>query len=253
MLEPLLTGGAITPPRITFQGASLVRSPSKHDLSSYFCPRILREQAAVGVGADFLCAQMFGPSPRQEDMLLGFDVHFGVANPNQIPLPLSEILTAVTVFPDDAAQNLGAVCFRLCDPADTACQAGRDPNACRQARGDIHTLADFPQAVANLLVAQGLAAAGGGAPQFTAPRVLAGSALDVVARFSLAPETMIPVIQQLFRQSASELRAGHELNLHIPYRLLGTVFADAGSLGRVAAGFGPVAGDWPIPLQRLVP
>jgi hypothetical protein len=176
-----------------------------------------------------------------------------VANPNQVPLPLSEILTAVTLFPGAAQQNLGAVCFRLCDPGDAACRAGQDPNACRNARGDIRTLGDFPQALANLLLAEGVSAAAGQRPQFQAPRVLAGSSIAVVARFMLAPETLVPILEQLARQSTSELRAGRELSFAVPYRLEGTIFANAGSLGRVAAGFGPSAGQWALPVQRLLP
>jgi hypothetical protein len=32
-------------------------------------------------------------------MQLGFDLRFQVANPNKIPLPLAEILTALSIFP----------------------------------------------------------------------------------------------------------------------------------------------------------
>jgi hypothetical protein len=186
-------------------------------------------------------------------MMLGFDLRFQVANPNHVPLPLSEILTAITLFPGASQQNLGAVCFRLCAPGDTACQAGRDPNACRNARGDIRTLNDFPQALGNLLVAEGLSAAGGAPVRFEAPRVLAGSSVDVVARFALAPETLIPILEQLARQSTTELRSGRDLSFTVPYNLQGTVFADAGSLGRVAASFGPSGGQWVLPVQRLLP
>ena len=251
-LNALLMGGALTPPAVTFQGAQLVQAPSRRQLSAFYCPRALAAQG-LGLGAGLLCGSLFGAAPAQQEMQLGFDLRFSVANPNQIPLPLSEILTAITLFPGAAQQNLGAVCFRLCAPGDAACQAGRDPNACRDARGDIHTLADFPQALANLLVAQGVAAAAGQPPRFEAPRVLAGSSVDVVARFALAPEALIPIFEQLARQSVNELRAGRELSFNIPYNLLGTVFADAGSLGRVAAGFGPSSGQWALPVQRLLP
>jgi hypothetical protein len=255
-LNGLLAGAGITPPTVTFHGASLVRSPSKRDLSAYFCPKLAREKG-LAIGGDLVCSQLFGSAPRASEMALGFDLRFTVENPNQVPLPLSEILTAITVFPEATAQNLGAVCMRLCDPGDTACQAGQDPNSCRSARGDIRTLNDFPNALASMLVAEGLTAATGGATpspgSFRAPKVLASSAVEVVARFSMLPEAMLPLFEQLARQSATQLRAGKELTFAIPYRLQGTVFADAGSLGRVAAGFGPVSGDWALPASRLLP
>jgi hypothetical protein len=253
-LEAMLKSGAlgsVSPPGITFQGAQLVRSPSRRQVSAFYCPRVARQQ--IGFAADLLCGQLFGAAPSQQDMMLGFDLRFQVANPNKVPLPLSEILTAISLFPGQAQQNLGAVCFRLCAPGDTACQAGRDPNACQNAKGDIRTLGDFPGALTNMLVAEGLAAAGGAPVKFEAPKVLAGSAIDVVTRFALSPETIIPILEQLARQSAGELKAGRELSFNVPYKLDGTIFADAGSLGRVAASFGPSTGDWVLPVQRLLP
>ena len=58
-------------------------------------------------------------------------------------------------------------------------------------------------------------------------------------------------MQELARQSSSEFRAGRQVSFAIPYRLEGTVFANAGSLGRIAAGFGPVSGAWSVPKERL--
>jgi hypothetical protein len=250
-LQALMQAGALSRPTITFQGAQLVRSPSRRQVSAFYCPRVARSQ--IGFAADAVCGGLFGAAPPQSEMMLGFDLRFAVANPNQIPLPLSEILTAVSLFPGAAQQNLGAVCVRLCAPGDAACQAGRDPNACRNAPGDVRTMADFPQAIGNLLIAEGLSAVAGAPLRFEAPKVLASSSLDVVARFALAPEALIPILEQLARQSTSELRAGHELSFAVPYRLEGTVFADAGSLGRIAAGFGPSAGQWTLPVQKLLP
>jgi hypothetical protein len=66
--------------------------------------------------------------------------------------------------------------------------------------------------------------------------VVAGSQLDVVARLAVTPEALLPAMEQLARQSVNELKAGRKLSFEIPYNLEGTVFGDAGSLGRVAAG-----------------
>ena len=251
-LNALIASGLLTPPKVTFRGATLVRAPSRRDLSAYYCPRLGRERAGLGVAANVVCNQLFGPGPSPDQMALGFDMQFAVTNPNSVPLPLSEILTAITLFPGSGAQNLGAVCFRLCPPEDPACRGGQDPSSCRQAPGDIRKMSDFPAALANLLVAEGLSAASGQGVHFSAPKVLAGQSLDVVARFTLTPEALLPIFEQLARQSASQLSAGRELNFSIPYSLEGTVFANAGSLGRVAAGFGPVGAEWALPVQRLI-
>jgi hypothetical protein len=87
---------------------------------------------------------------------------------------------------------------------------------------------------------------------FSAPQVLAGESLNVLARFTITPQAIIPIFEQLARQSVSQLTAGRELTFNVPYNLEGTVFANAGSLGRIAAGFGPAAGDWTLPVQRLI-
>jgi hypothetical protein len=61
------------------------------------------------------------------------------------------------------------------------------------------------------------------------------------------------VLRQLASQSMNELKAGRTITFNIPYRLEGTVWADAGSLGRVAAGFGPVTGTWQLPTEGILP
>jgi hypothetical protein len=250
-LDQLLASGLIRPPDVKFLGASLVKSPSQTDLSAFYCPRVLQERTGLGVAATLLCNRLFGRPPDASTMEIGFDLTFRVANPNRLPLPLSEVLTALTVFPERANQSLGAVCLKLCEPEDPRCRGGSDGGGCQEAPGDIKSIRDFPNAVANLLVARGVGAAGGQPVSFSAPKVLAGTSIDVTARLALLPSALLPVMEQLARQSVDQLRAGKPMSAEIPYRAEGTVFADAGSLGRVAAGFGPAGGTWPLPLDRL--
>jgi hypothetical protein len=250
-IEQLLGSGLIRPPGVTFLGASLVQSPTQMELSSYYCPRVLDSRVSLGIVGSLLCNRMFGRPPEPSAMEIGFDLRFRVDNPNHLPLPLSEVLTAVTVFPERSNQSLGAVCLRMCEPDDARCHGGADTSGCAEAPGDIKSLGDFPGAVANLLVARGLAAGGGQPSGFRAPKVIAGSSLDVTARLGLLPGALLPVMEQLARQSIDLLRAGKPIAAEIPYRLEGTVFSDVGSLGRVAAGFGPSSGAWPIPTDKL--
>jgi hypothetical protein len=251
-LDQLLASGLIRPPDVKFLGASLVKSPSQTDLSAFYCPRVLQDRlGGVAMAATLLCNRLFGRPPDASTMEIGFDLTFRVANPNRLPLPLSEVLTAVTVFPERANQSLGAVCLKLCEPGDPRCQGGTDRSGCQEAPGDIKSMQDFPNAVTNMLVARGLAAAGGQPGGFSAPKVLAATSIDVTARLALLPSALLPVMEQLARQSVDQLRAGRPMSAEIPFRAEGTVFADAGSLGRVAAGFGPAGGTWPLPLDRL--
>jgi hypothetical protein len=252
-LDQLLGSGLISPPEINFLGAQLVQAPSQTDLSAYYCPRVMKEKAGLGFTADLLCSRFFGKPPAESQMQVGFDLSFDVKNPNKIPLPLSEILTALAIFPGSTNQNLGAVCLRLCDPGDKQCFGGNDQRGCQEAPGDIKSINDFPQAVSNLLVARGVAALGGQPSGFTAPKVIAESSLKVVARMALTPEGLLPSLAELARQSVNELKTGKPASFEIPYKMEGTVFASGGSLGRLAAGFGPVNGAWPLPAERLMP
>ncbi len=246
--------GGINPPTIKFREAKLSHSPSQHDLAAYYCPRLMREKGGIAaMAADFTCGQFFGPAPRTEDISIGFDVRLSVANPNQVPLPLSSLLTAVTVFPQSTEQRLGALCVRMCPPDDGACRGGADPEACEDKASDIRTMKDFPHAVVNMLVAQGLRGAAGEAMHFTLPAVLENSSVDVVTRFSFLPEALIPLFEELARQSVEKLKAGQDITFSLPYKLQGTIFAEAGSLGRVAAGYGPISGEWVVPVARLLP
>jgi hypothetical protein len=250
-LDQLLGSGLIQPPEVKFLGATLVKAPSQYDLSAYYCPRVIQERVGIGAAANLICSRLFGRPPDTSAMQIEFDLGFQVANPNRLPLPLSEVLTALTVFPDRSNQSLGAVCLRMCEPGDARCQGGADSGGCREAPGDIKTVKDFPNALGQLLVARGVAAAGGQPAGFTAPKVLSGASVDVTARLGLLPGALLPVMEQLARQSVDQLRAGKPISAEIPYRVEGTVFGDLGSLGRVAAGFGPAAGTWPIPVDRL--
>ena len=239
---------ALKPPGITYQGAALVQSPSHKMLAAYYCPEVanlpLGSSAAV-------CRGFFGPRPAPEQLTFAFDLRFRISNPNKVPVPLASILTAATVFPAATHQALGAVCTQLCPEGQPGC--GADPNACQASSRDIRSLSDFAGAAANFLVSQGLAMAAGQKPTFVAPRVSAASELDVSVRFSFGPQQLLGVLKQLAIQSADQLKVGNMPTFQIPFKLEGTVFFDAGSLGRIPVGFGPVAGTWQVPTGGLIP
>ena len=94
----------------------------------YFCTRV----------APPIICQIFGQLPTREDLQFQFTTDLDFQNPNQIPLPLVEILAGFTVFPQAAGEhNLGAVCLNLCeDPS--VCPPATD--ACRSDQRDIRTL-----------------------------------------------------------------------------------------------------------------
>jgi len=238
----------IQPPNLTFEGATLARAPSASQLAAYYCPDVA--SAPFG-GAALLCQGLFGGRPEPTSMAVSFDVHFRVANPNQVPLPLSSLLAAVTVFPAAANQRLGAACVSFCSPDSPGCTAGPDPNACQSSSRDIHSLADYAAAAAPLLGIAGLKGDASQVPSLLAPKVIAGGNLEVIARMSLEPSELLAVLRQLAIQSADELKRGHTPTFAIPYRLEGTVWFDVGAAGRVAVPWGPTEGVFTLPVQGL--
>jgi hypothetical protein len=250
-LPPAGPLGAVTLPSVTFGGATLVGAPSGRQLAAYYCPELV--SAPFGT-AGLLCEQLFGPRPDPRTMNVAFDLRFHIVNPNQIPLPVASVLAAATVFPATASAKLGAVCLSLCPAGAAGCTGGAPPGACEASSRDVRSLADFMNnSVPQLLIANGLALAAGQPPSFVAPQIVASGAMDITARYAFGPEQLLAVLRQLAAQSAGDLRSGRAPSFTIPYRLEGTIWFDAGSIGRLAVGWGPTEGTWTLPVEGLLP
>lgn len=242
---PGATLADITPPQVTFMGATLAQAPSQQALAAYYCPVLVNVPFG---GAGVLCQGLFGPRPAPSALATAFDLRFKVANPNRIPLPVASVLAAVTIFPGAGNQQLGAVCLQLCAEGP-GCTPRETTAACTSSSQDIRSLSDFAAAAPGLLISAGVALANGQTPSFEAPALSAGSETDVIARFSFGPTQLLGALQALAAQSTSELRAGRIPTLNIPYRVEGTIWFDAGSIGRIAVPYGPLAGSWTLPVQ----
>ena len=145
-----------------------------------------------------------------------------------------------------ANAQTGATCLQLCPGGPGTCAGHDSATACQASSRDVRSLSDFTNAAAGLMVSNGLASAAGQPPSFTAPTIAASSEIEIVARFSLAPAQMLRVMRQLAERSAGELQQGRAPSLAIPYQLEGTIWFDAGSLGRIAIPWGPASGTWNI-------
>jgi hypothetical protein len=242
-------GMKVVAPTITFSGATLVQSPSQKLLAAYYCPELV--SAPFGT-AGVLCQGFFGRRPAPAEMSVAFDLRFHISNPNQIPIPLTSVLTAATVFPAATNQRLGASCFQLCPAGQAGCGGQAAAGACQASSRDVRSLNDFANSAVDLLIANGIAAATGQPFSFEAPRVSAAAELDVVVRFSFGPEPLLATMRQLAVQSVDELKAGRSITFRVPFRIEGTVWFDAGSFGRIAVGYGPLDGVWILPTDGLV-
>ena len=199
------------------------------------------------------CAAAFGSPPSVAQMAVAFDLHFSVNNPNNFPIPVAQLLTAATVFPDKSQTALGAACVVFCAADQPGCTGQPGPGDCVSKASDIKSLSDCQNASTNFLVASGVTLLQGGTPSFTMPQVVQASQLTVTARFSFGPTVLLGVLQQLANQAVDKFKTGQQVEFVIPYRLLGTVWLDVGSLGRVQVAFGPVDGTWTLPATALQP
>jgi hypothetical protein len=246
---PESAGLGVQPPVLTFERVDLARAPSATQLAAHYCPDLV--SAPLGGGA-LLCQGLFGTRPDPATMAVDFDVSFKVTNPNQVPLPLSSLLTAVTVFPAANNQKLGAACVTFCPAEAPNCATGgSNPTACQASSHDIHSLSDYAAAAAPLLIVSGLEGAPGQLPSLLAPKLGPAGDLQVVARMSLQPSELLATMRQLAEQSVDDLKKGHPPTFVVPYRIEGTVWFDAGAVGRVAVNWGPTDGTFTLPVQGM--
>lgn len=243
----------ITPPTVVYQGAALVQSPAQRKLAAYYCPEIVPAPFGFAGGSALICQGFFGAPPPPAAMEVAFDLSFKVKNPNNIPLPLGDVLTAVTVFPEATNQRLGAACVHLCAPGQAGCSPATDATSCQASSHDVRSRSDFETAAVDLIISKGIAAATGQPLSFTAPQISAASELDVIVRFSFGPGPLLAALRQLAVQSLNELEAGRAISYTIPFNTEGTIWFDAGSFGRVAVGYGPATGAFVLPVQDLLP
>jgi len=240
-------------PTVAFQDAVLVEAPSQAALRAYYCPRVVADPFGVPGGAKTLCQGFFGVAPALSSLKVSFDLGFLVDNPNRFPIPVAELLTGALVFPDKSKQSLGAACVQFCAPGTPGCTGQPGPGACQSSSKDIKSAADFQNAAAQFLLASGVSTALGGKPGFEMPQVTQESKVLVKARFTFGPQALLGVMEQLAYQSVDQLKAGKAVVFDVPYNLEGTVWLNVGSLGRVAAGFGPSNGTWVLPTSALLP
>lgn len=238
-------------PVLTYQDAALVASPSQVQMEAYYCPRVVPDPFGIPGSAGALCTGFFGASPATKQMQVAFQLNYKVNNPNQFPIPVTEMLTAVTTFPGATNQRLGAVCTVLCAPGDTTCTGAPTATSCQDSNRDIRSVDDFKESAADFVIAAGIQAAMGEKPSFKMPEVSAATEIPLAPIFSFGPDPLLETLKQLATQSVNQLAAGQEVTFEIPYRVEGTVWLNVGSLGRVATQYGPIEGKWKVPAQAL--
>jgi hypothetical protein len=231
-------------PSISYVGATLVQSPSRSMMEAYFCPQVL------GFPASYGCA-IFGAAPAEADIKVAFELGFNVDNPNSFPIPVAEMLTAVTVFPQQTRQQLGAICISFCAPDSPSCTGQPAPGACTASSTDIRSVSDFSSAAQGFVLSAGARLGSGEIPSFTKPSVSSAATIPLSTVYAFGVTPFIELVKQLAQQSATQLAAGEDVTFDIPYQLEGTIWFDVGSLGKVAIAYGPVSGTFTIPTEKI--
>jgi len=220
----------VKPPNVSIAAVRMADMPTARDLAGYYCGQYLGP----------LICRAFGPVPKTSDIQFAFDVELAVANGSKVPMPLVQTLFAFTAFPEEQdAQNLGTVCLSFCDDPNNCKQ---DANACRSDAPEIRDIRDFANAASGFLIATAL-----GERKFSDLRVRTvppNDEMKMVVRLGLDPLQMIGLIRQFGKGEIAKIRSGQIPEFSIPYEIEGTAWVSVESLGRLATGFGPAAGQW---------
>ena len=230
-----LSGGGskipnVKPPKVRIASVRMADMPSSRDLASYYCGQYLGP----------LICRAFGPVPQASDINFAFDVELELANSSKVPLPLVQTLFAFKAFPEaQDVQNLGTVCLSFCEDPNNCRQ---DANACRSNEPEIRDIRDFANAATGFLISTAL-----GERKFSDLRVRTvppNDKMKMVVRLGLDPIQMVGLIRQLGKGELDRIKKGQIPEFNIPYEIEGTAWVAVESLGRLATGFGPAAGQW---------
>lgn len=234
-LQSIAGGGgaqAPVPPKIVIVEVGLSHHPGPDIVARALCP-----QVAPGL----VCAAL-GGRPTSAELKIGFAVQLDVTNPNTIPLPLVEALVAFTAYPGPKnSNNLGAVCVSFCE-SGASCPVR--PDACTGGGPKIKTMNDFAAAAAGFLIAT---AVGQTSPDALRIKTLgANQTTRVTVGLELDPNQVVSLIAHFARSAMDDVKRGQVPHFVIPYSIEGSAWVTVQSFGKIAAGFGPVTGEWQI-------
>ncbi len=230
------------PPGVEVEGVTLAAMPSNNQIVRYLC------DTYVPSPANLLACPAFGPAVRPEQMNFAFDLELSFDNPNQVPLPVVQALVAFTAYPEQSAQNLGALCVSFCEQPSSCPQDAA--GACQSNEPEIRDMESFAGAAAGFLLR---AATGQAQLEDLRLRTVApGGTAHLVIRLELAPTEMVRLLRQTGENFVGQIRQGQVPSLAIDYRIEGSAWVSIENFGRIAVNFGPVDGAWDLPVDALV-
>lgn len=232
-------------PQLALGEISLTASPTATDVAAWYCPDIIPD--VIGVPSHVLCAAIphIGPKPPEHRMQFHFEIKYLLDNPNNFPVPTTEILAAIEVFKGRDAAELGAVCVTLCNPDDFACNGEPGANDCKDDINDIETIDDLKQAAVIALITLATDAATGNVENRLRREIPAGAKnFEVNVRFSLGLNAMIDIMRTFVDQFVESMYKGGAIAFEIPVSVRGTLWFEVPYLGRIALPYGPLEDTW---------
>lgn len=225
------------------QEARLTQYPGLSALAKYSCQRLL------GSG---LCLA-FGAPPSRESLEFRFQVVFRIENPNRVPVPATELLVALHLWPGEGFGEFGGVCTTLCKPGAAGCPipAGLE---CSDQPTDVRDLETFLEAALRgaILLAWDLATGQDPQDRLAASTVAPGATLDLAFTFRIGIEPMLKLIQTAASDILVQVLQTGGGELTIPYAVAGKLWFQVPYLGRVAVGIGPFGAPPDPPLTWKV-
>lgn len=226
-------------PQASLNRVDLLKSPSVNKLARWACYEYLDANTCSVAGLNNIST---------DNMRFSVDVVFDLDNPNKsFAIPLVEMLLSMTVYPDDAEENLGALCVSFCDPDESTCTPQADAEAACNLDGakQIDTVSDVVPTVDELF-------------EF-AEEVSNGETIDTNNSFKMIPkggsteahvqldlniDTALAVLDRALRDAVDTYINRGNFRIRMPHSSEGNVFFNVPKAGRYAVGFGPFEDQW---------
>lgn len=230
--------GSTTPPGVQASALALRRRPTITQLGAYYCPLVV-DDSVVRLG----CAVIIGSPPPPSELQFQFGINIDIHNPNEVPVPALDVLLALTLFEDQSAEALGAICVSMCGSEDPTCDGRPKPGACESTQQDIRTLDDFTNRIPSLI--EDLVT-GRAEQELRKSLIAARGDVHLDLAFSLGIDQALRVLQKVALQFVNDMLSGRNATLAVPVAAEGTVFFKLPVVGRVGVAYGPLKSAWQI-------
>ncbi len=224
-------------PEVEASGLTLRKRPGLVKLAAYYCPNVVD-----GFVAKAACAGVLGLPPAKETLKFDFGLSVGIKNPNDVPVPALDVMVALTLFPGEAAQELGALCVSLCGSDAPTCDGTPRPGACTINDKRVKSVDDFLQKRLPNLIAGVIS--GEVQEELKKSTIAAGGDVKLDLVFSMGIDQALTVFQRTALSWVQQFVDGKDPVLKVPVQAQGSVFFDVPVLGQIVVDYGPLKTEW---------